>query len=67
MKYCLMTLGSSLIELTNFLKGSAIRIITLSDYYPDTDTLFNKLNLLKMNDMLAIQELNVYYEFIHNK
>ena len=39
----------------------------LSNFNSHTDLLFKKLNLLKVNAMLALQELKFYYKFIHNK
>ena len=64
--YCLMTWGSQC-QRINQLQKRAIRITTLSNFNSHTDPLFKKLNLLKVNDMLALQELNFYYKFIHNK
>ena len=40
------------------LQKRAIRIITLSKYNDHTKPLFKKLNLLTINDILALQELN---------
>ena len=40
----------------NQLQKRAIRIITLSNFNSHTDPLFKKLNLLKVNDMLALQK-----------
>ena len=53
-------------QIINQLQKRAIRIITLSNLNSHTDPLFKKLNLLKMNDMLALQELTFYYKCIHN-
>ena len=38
----------------------------MSKYNDHTAPLFKKLNLLTIKDILALQELNLYYKFIHN-
>ena len=53
--YCLMTWGFQC-QIINQLQKRAIRIITLSNFNSHTDPLFKKLNLLKVNDMLALQK-----------
>ena len=64
--YCLMTWGFQC-QRINQLQKRSIRIITLSNSNSHTDPLFKKLNLLKVNDMLALQKLKFYYQFIPNK
>ena len=54
--YCLMTWGFPCQKI-NQVQKRAIRIITLSNFNSHTDPLFKKLNLLKVNDMLALQKL----------
>ena len=63
--YCLTTWGYQCHKLQK-LQKMAIRIITLSKYNNHTAPLFRKLNLLTIKDILALQELKLYYKFIHN-
>ena len=63
--YCLTTWGYQCHRLQK-LQKRAIRIITLSKYNDHTAPLFKKLNLLTIKDILALQELKLYYKFIHN-
>ena len=63
--YCLTTWGYQCHRLQK-LQKRAIRIITLSKYNDHTAPLFKKLNLLTIKDILALQELTLYYKFIHN-
>ena len=63
--YCLTTWGYQCHRLHK-LQKRAIRIITLSKYNDHTAPLFKKLNLLTIKDILALQELKLYYKFIHN-
>ena len=63
--YCLTTWGYHCHRLQK-LQKTAIRIITLSKYNEHTAPLFKKLNLLIIKDILALQELKLYYKFIHN-
>ena len=63
--YCLTTWGYQCNRLQKRQKR-AIRIITLSKYNDHTAPLFKKLNLLTIKDILALQELKLYYKFIHN-
>ena len=63
--YCLTTWGYHCHRLQK-LQKRAIRIITLSKYNDHTAPLFKKLNLLTIKDILALQELKLYYKFIHN-
>ena len=63
--YCLTTWGYQCNRLQK-LQKRAIRIITLSTYNDHTAPLFKKLNLLTIKDILALQELKLYYKSIHN-
>ena len=63
--YCLTTWGYQCHRLQK-LQKRVIRIITLSKYNDHTAPLFKKLNLLIIKDILALQELTLYYKFIHN-
>ena len=63
--YCLTTWGYQC-HILQKLQKRAIRIITLSKYIDHTAPLFKKLNLLIIKVMLELQELKLYYKFIHN-
>ena len=45
------------------IKKKAIRIITASSYISHTEPLFKRLNLLKVDDILTLQELKFYYKY----
>ena len=45
----------------------AIRLITRSRYNAHTDPLFKKLNILKVSDLLTVQEWKFYYKLVHKK
>lgn len=44
-----------------------IECISLSKYNAHTEPIFKDLNLLKVTDILKLQELKFYYKFINNK
>ena len=48
------------------LQKKAIRIISLSKYNAHTEPLFKSLNLLKISDILKMQELKYYYKYKHD-
>ena len=50
----------------NKLQKKAIRIVSLSKYNAHTEPIFKRLQLLKVADILKIQELKCYYRFMHN-
>ena len=50
----------------NKLQKKAIRIVSLSKYNAHTEPIFKRLQLLKVADILKIQELKFYYRFMHN-
>ena len=43
----------------------SVQIITLSRYNAHTEPLFKNLNLLKVEDILKLQELKFYFRCIH--
>ena len=47
------------------IQKKAVRIITLSKYNSHTEPLFKKLNTLKVEDLLKLQELKFYYKYRH--
>ena len=49
------------------LQKKAIRIICLSKYNSHTESLFKKLKILNVTDMLQLQELKCYYKYVHMK
>ena len=48
------------------LQKKAVRIITLNKYNAHTDPLFKQLKLLKVKDILFLQEMKFYYKYLHN-
>ena len=44
-----------------------MRIITLNAYNSHTEPLFKNLKLLKIEDMLKLQELKFYFKYIHKQ
>ena len=50
----------------NKLQKKAMRIVSLSKYNAHTDPIFKRLHLLKVADILKIQELKFHYRFMHN-
>ena len=49
------------------LQKKAIRIISISKYNAHTEPLFKELKLLKVTDILRLQELKFYYKYKNNK
>ncbi len=49
------------------LQKKIVRILSLSKYNAHTDALFKQLKLLKVNDILKLQELKCYYKYKNNK
>ena len=49
------------------LQKKTLRIITLSKYNAHAEPLFKQLNLLKMEDILILQQLKFYFKYVHNK
>ncbi len=49
------------------LQKNTIRIISRSKYNPHTEPIFKTLKLLKVKDILTLQELKFYYKYKHNK
>lgn len=48
------------------LQKKAVRIISLSKYNAHTEPIFKDLGLLKVTDILKLQELKLYYKFKNN-
>ena len=48
-------------------KKKAIRILSLSPYNAHTEPLFKELKLLKVMDILKLQQLKFYYKFRNQK
>ena len=47
----------------NKIQKKAIRIITSSRYNSNTEPLFKQLNMLKLEDLLKLQQLKFYFKF----
>ena len=62
--YCITTWGYQGNRLVKIQK-KAVRIITLSKYNSHTEPLSKKLNTLKVEDLLKLQELKFYYKYRH--
>ena len=62
--YCIMAWGYKGIRLLKIQK-KVVRIITLSRYSTHSEPLFKQLNMLKIADQLRLQELKIYFKYIH--
>ena len=49
------------------LQKRAIRIITCSRYNAHSEPLFKELKLLKVEDILKLQQLKFYYKLVHRR
>ncbi len=47
------------------LQKKAVRIVSLSKYNAHTEPIFKQLKLLKVTDILKVQELKFYYKYVH--
>ena len=57
-------MASNVKELQNYKKSA--RILSASKYNADTEPLFKNFKLLKIEHILKLHELKLYYKFIHN-
>ena len=64
--YCIMIWGYQRNRITSIQK-KVMRIITLNRYNSHTEPLFKNLKLLKIEDMLKLQELKFYFKYIHKQ
>ena len=60
--YCITVWGFHRNRIT-IIQKKAIRIITASSYISHTEPLFKQLNLLKVEDILTLQELKFYFKY----
>ena len=63
--YCIMAWGfesSRIIEL----QKKALRIIIFCNYISHSEPLYKKLSLLKVDDILKLQQLKFYYKYLHH-
>ena len=60
--YCITAWGFHRNRIT-IIQKKAIRIITASSYISHTEPLFKQLNLLKVEDILTLQELKFYFKY----
>ncbi len=63
--YCLLIWGYENESVTK-LQKKAVRIITLSKYNAHTEPIFKKLKLLKVEDILKLQQLKIYFKYTNN-
>ena len=64
--FCILAWGHKCERIIK-LQKKVLRIITLSKYNSHTEPIFKKLKLLKVSDILKLQELKFYYKFTNNK
>ena len=62
--YCIMIWAYQRNRISSIQK-KVMRIITLNTYNSHTEPLFKNLKLLKIEDMLKLQELKFYFKYIH--
>ena len=57
------------ITVTDYLKfrKKALRVVNLSKYNAHCDPLFKKFKVLKLPDLLKLQELKTYFKFVHSE
>ncbi len=66
LNYCILVWGYEHSRLNNTLKR-VIRIINLSKYNDHTEPIFKKLKLLKIEDILKLNEVKFYYKLQNEK
>ena len=64
LSYCVMIWGFQTHRLLT-LQKRAIRTITLSKYNSHSNPLFKRLHTLKIDDLLIIQQLQFYFNYLH--
>ena len=64
LSYCVMIRGFQTHRLLT-LQKRAIRTITLSKYNSHSNPLFKRLHTLKIDDLLIIQQLQFYFNYLH--
>ena len=64
LQYAILSWGSKLSRLSK-LQKRAIRVVTCSKFNADTEPLFKSLNLLKLEDMIYVSVLKLYYNLCH--
>ncbi len=66
LNYCILACGYEHISL-NKIQKRVIRIINLSKHNDHTEPIFKKLKLLKLEDILKLNELKFYYKLENKK
>ena len=66
LQYCILTRGFKSNRLFK-LQKRAVRIITCSKYNDHTEPLLKALNLLKIEDIMKIKALKLYYRYKQNE
>ncbi len=64
--YCLLIWGYERCQIFK-LQKKAIRIVSISKYNAHTESIFKKLKLLKLEDILKLQELKFFFKYSQNK
>ena len=62
--YGILAWGQNLKQITK-LQKKAVRTVTLSKYNAHTKPLFKQQSLLKIEDIMSLNELKFYYNLVH--
>ncbi len=65
LNYCILVWGYRCERITK-LQKRIVRILSLSKYNSHTDPIFKTLKLLKVYDIIKLQELKFYYKYENN-
>ena len=49
------------------IQKKALRVVNLSRYNAHCDPLFKRFKILKLTDLLKLQELKTYFKFVHSE
>jgi hypothetical protein len=66
LNFCILAWGHQCERIVK-LQKKIIRILNISKYNAHTEPIFKTLKLLKVNDILKLQEFKFYYKFKNNK
>ena len=66
LRYGIMVRGHYCDRLIKIQK-KALRVVNLSKYNAHCDPLFKKFKILKLSDLLKLQELKAYFKFVHSE
>ena len=65
LNYCILAWGYRCERITK-LQKRIVRILSISKYNAHTEPIFKRIGLLKVNDILTLQELKFYYKYENN-